>query len=476
MHTTRQAKPSVVMAIACMAQYFIPVMVTAVAVILPSAGAELHASALELGLVEQVYVVAMAVSMLFFGRLGDIVGWRRLYILGFLAFSFTTGAIGLAPNIVALIVLRTLQGLAAATILSGSIALVALAYPPEVRGKKIGIIQAFTYGGLSTGPVIGGIVASTLGWRYVFWLFVPFGLLAALLCLTHLRAESAPSRREAIDWKGSLVYAASIAVLAAGASCVDKGFPGGMGITLGLVGLFYFGRLQSRTAQPLLDVTELIGNRTFALSCLAAMGNYASTFGLTFFMSLYLQYSTGLSPHYAGMILLAMPFMQMLTSPVVGRLSDRVAPIRLATLGMCVTCFGLAAATLTIGEHTPLGVIVLELLVIGAGYGIFITPNTVVIMGSVDRRRYGVASGMVGSMRTLGMVASMTTITIVLSLGMAGQAVTPQSMPAFLTCMHVGLGAFAVFSLLGIVSSSKRAVTVVSAVATAQPSQPGGGL
>jgi EmrB/QacA subfamily drug resistance transporter len=451
--------------IACVAQYLIPVMVTGVAVILPSAGSELHASALQLGLVEQTYVVATAISMLFFGRLGDILGWRKLYIVGFFCFSLATGALGLAPNIAFLIIVRAVQGLAAASILSGSIALVSLAYPPEIRGKKIGILQAFIYGGLSTGPLIGGLIATTLGWRYLFWLFVPFGLIAAALCLIGLWIEPANEHPQAIDWKGSLLYAVSIAVLAAGASNVDQGILGALGIVMGAVGLSAFCRLQSRTRHPLLDVTVVFGNRTFALSCLAAMGNYASTFGLTFFMSLYLQYAMKLTPPQAGLILLAMPVTQMLASPLVGRLSDRLSPIRLATIGMCVTFLGLAAATLTIGDHTPLPLIIAELLCIGAGYGIFITPNTVVIMGSVERSRYGVASGMVGSMRTLGMVLSMTTITIIISLGMEGRAVTPQSLPAFLTCMHIGLGAFAVFSLLGIVSSSKRGGPAVAPVA-----------
>jgi EmrB/QacA subfamily drug resistance transporter len=456
MDQPESTKSWVIMLIACLAQYCIPVMVTAVAVILPAIGRELHASALELGLVEQTYVVATAVSMLFFGRLGDILGWRRLYITGFFCFSLATGCLGLAENIQTLIVMRAVQGLAAATILSGSIALVAMAYPPQTRGRKIGLIQAFTYGGLASGPLLGGLVASILGWRFVFWLFVPVGLAAGLLCLIRLRPPRPSGRTEPVDWPGSLLYAAGIALLAAGAAHVSQWILGVPAMLLGAVALLCFGRLETHTAHPLLDVRLLSGNRTFTLSCLAAMGNYASTFGLTFLMSLDLQYVLGLSPSRAGLILLVMPLTQMLASPLAGRLSEKVPPIQLATLGMVITCLGLVATALTAGGDTPLLLLAAELVVVGAGYGIFITPNVVVVMGSVDSSRYGLASGMVGTMRTLGMVLSMTAITVVLSLGMGGQAVTPGSLPAFLGCMHVGLGILAVFSLLGIMTSSRR--------------------
>ncbi len=468
-------KPWVVMLISCVAQYCIPVMVTAVAIILPAIGKDLHASALELSLIEQTYVVATAVSMLFFGRLGDILGWRRLYIAGFFGFSLATGGLGLAQNTQALLVMRAVQGLAAATILSGSIALVAMAYPPEKRGRKIGLVQAFTYGGLASGPLLGGVVAASLGWRYVFWLFVPIGLAAGVLCLARLHPPRTGGRGESIDWPGSLLYAAGIALLAAGAARVNLWHLGPPAMLLGLLALVLFVRLEARTPHPLLDVRLLTGNRIFSLSCLAAMGNYASTFGLTFLMSLDLQYAQGLSPARAGMVLLLMPLAQMLASPLAGRLSEKIPPVRLATLGMVVTCLGLVATALTTGHDTPLFMIAAQLMAVGAGYGLFITPNVVVVMGSVEPGRYGLASGMVGTMRTLGMTLSITAITVVLSLGMHGRAVTAGTLPDFLGCMRLGLAILAVFSLLGIMTSSRRGPARAQADPLAAPASGAGG-
>ena len=152
----------------------------------------------------------------------------------------------------------------------------------------------------------------------------------------------------------------------------------------------------------MLDVRLLSGNRFFTLSSLAARGNYAATFGIVFFMSLFLQYAKGLTARQAGFILLLQPLMQVLTSPLAGRLADRVEIAKLATVGMLISAAGLLLAAITLGSHTPLWLVAMELLLIGAGFGIFITPNTTAIMDSVERRQYGVASGMIGAMRTLG--------------------------------------------------------------------------
>jgi MFS family permease len=223
-----------------------------------------------------------------------------------------------------------------------------------------------------------------------------------------------------------------------------------------LAGLVLFLRLERRTASPLLDVTLLTRNRFFTLSCLAAMGNYAATFGITFLMSLYLQYVKGLAPRQAGFVLLLQPLMQVIASPVAGRLAERIEPAKLATAGMLASSAGLLLAAVTIAPGTPFWLVGGELILIGAGFGIFITPNSTAIMGSVSARQFGVASGMIGSMRTIGMAVSMTTVTLVFSMFMGGAAVTPSTLPAFLASMRVGLTVFAAFSCLGVLLSLGR--------------------
>ena len=448
--------PALVLVTVCIAQFMAPFMLTAVGVALPSLGRDLDATAMQLGLIEQLYVVSLAMGMLAFGRYGDIVGQRRVLLPGLAVFTALTCSLGFTRSVEMIMLQRFFQGLGACMVLSGSLALVAAAYPPHLRGRKIGIVSACTYAGLSLGPVLGGYVTSHFGWREVFLMSVPLGLAATLMCLFGMKPALGNARGERMDWRGGLAYGASVALFMLGAAHARELPLGPAMLAGGLIGLAVFLRLQNRTPCPLLDVGLLVRNRFFTLSCLAALGNYAATFGITFMTSLYLQYAKGLSPRAAGFVLLCQPIMQVIASPVAGRLADRFEPARLATVGMLASSAGLLLAAATIGADTPLWLLGGELLLIGAGFGVFITPNSTAIMGSVTKRQFGLASGMIASMRTLGMAVSMTSVTLILSLLMGDAAITPQTLPAFLTSMRVGLAAFAVFSCLGVILSVWR--------------------
>ncbi|MGE4559253.1 MAG: MFS transporter [Desulfobulbus sp.] len=440
----------------CIAQFMAPFMLTSIGVALPSLGRDLAASAMQIGLVEQTYVLSLAMFMLTFGRLGDIVGQRILFLVGLVVFTAFTFVLGFATSIFMVIVLRFFQGMGAALMLSGSMALVAAAFPPSQRARKIGLVSACTYVGLSTGPVIGGFVTQHFGWRHVFLMPVPIGIVAVLCCLFGMKETEKNASGERMDWFGSLVYALSVGCIMIGAAHARKIALGVPLLIAGTAGLGLFLALESRRRSPLLDVELLSGNRFFTFSCLAAMGNYAATFGIVFFMSLFLQYAKGLSARQAGFILLLQPLMQVVTSPIAGRLADRIEIGTLATVGMLISGAGLLLAALTLGIQTPLWLVAIELMLIGSGFGIFITPNSTAIMDSVERRQFGVASGMIGAMRTLGMATSLTTITLVFSLFMGNQAVTDVNLPRFLLSMKTALVVFSVFSCLGVILSFRR--------------------
>ena len=440
----------------CSAQFMVPLMLTAVGVALPAMGRELNGTALHLGLVEQLYTLSLAMTMLAFGRLGDLVGRRKAFLAGSAWFTAATCSLGFAGSIEAVIVLRLLQGMGASLLLSGSMALVASAFPFEMRGRAFGIVGVFTYSGLTLGPVLGGFITTHFGWRWVFLMAAPLGALGCLLCLTHMRGEWRSDKPGNMDWLGAAVYAASLACIMLGASHAGDPRVGGPVIGAGLVLLVAFGVLETKLKDPLLDVTTFLANRLFSLSCLAAMGNYAATFGVTFFMSLYLQFVLGLPPHQAGLTLLLQPLGQVLVSPFAGILADRLRPTLLANVGLALSGCGLLLAAVYVGPATSRWLIAGLLGLIGLGVGIFITPNTVLIMGSVEPEQYGVASGMVGAMRTLGMAASMTVATLVFSLFMGGQSVTPETVPGFLFSMRLCLAVFAAFCCLGTLASLAR--------------------
>ncbi|MEA4857194.1 MFS transporter [Solidesulfovibrio sp.] len=448
--------PALVLVTVCIAQFMAPFMLTSVGVALPSLGRELGASAMQLGLIEQLYVVSLAMGMLAFGRYGDIVGQRRVLLPGLALFTALTCSLGFTRSVDMVLVQRFFQGIGACMMLSGSLALVAAAYPPALRGRKIGLVSACTYAGLSVGPVLGGYVTGHFGWRYVFLMSAPLGLAATAMCLFGMREGPKNASGERMDWRGGAFYAASVGLFMLGAAHAREIPLGPAMLGGGLLGLAIFLRLQARTRCPLLDMRLLANNRFFTFSCLAALGNYAATFGITFLMSLYRQYAKGLPPRTAGFVLLFQPILQVVASPIAGRLTERFAAEKLATAGMLVSCAGLLAAAATVSAATPIWLLVVLLMFIGLGFGIFITPNSTAIMGSVPKRQFGLASGMIAAMRTLGMAVSMTTVTLIFSLLMGDATITAETLPAFLTSLRLGLGAFAVFSCLGVILSFWR--------------------
>ncbi len=177
------------------------------------------------------------------------------------------------------------------------------------------------------------------------------------------------------------------------------------------------------------------GNKTFAYSSLAALLNYSATFAVTFLMSLYLQYLKGMSPETAGSILMAQPVMMALLSPLAGRLSDRIEPRLLATAGMVITVVGVSLFSM-LQADTNTSLIVANLVLLGTGFALFSSPNMNAIMGAVEKRYYGLASGTVATMRLFGQMLSMAVATVVLSLVIGRQAITPENYDLFIRSIH----------------------------------------
>jgi EmrB/QacA subfamily drug resistance transporter len=451
----QDASPGATLFAVCTASFLMPFMLSGVGIALPSIGREFGASAIQLGLVETSFVLSVAIFLLAMGRLGDIRGRRRVFRCGIAVFTVMGGLLSQAWSIEAVIGFRFLQGIGGAMTAATGMAIVVSVFPPEERGKALGITVAAVYTGLSCGPFIGGALVTALGWRSLFYLSVPLGAGSFFLVTWKLRMEWADAQGEPFDWRGSALYAGTIVCLIIGAASMGNGGWAWGLLGLGLAGSGLFVMVEARTRYPLLDVGLLRNNRVFALSSLAALLNYAATFGVTFFLSLYLQYVKAMTPQQAGTVLIVQPLAQALFSPMCGRLSDRYPADRVATWGMALCAVGLAIAA-AISASTPMVLLITVLLLLGIGFALFSSPNTSVIMGSVAPRHLGVASGFLGSMRTLGMTTSMSIITVILSLFMKGHPVTSETQAAFLLSMRAALTTFCLLCVVGILCSLGR--------------------
>ena len=440
--------------IAILAGFITPFDLSAVNIALPSLAGEFSMDALQMGWVSTAYLLASAVFLVPFGRIADIHGRKKVFFAGLAIFTFASFLMIVAPSALAVILLRVLQGFGSAMIFGTAIAILTSVTPPEHRGRVLGIYTSSVYLGLSLGPFLGGFLTGIFGWRSIFLVNVPLGLLALAMIMLYLEGEWADCKGERFDLGGAIQYGLTL-------TCVMYGFsllPDREGFILlvaGTVMLLVFIAREYRISYPLWNVRLFSGNRVFLFSNLAALINYGATFAVTFFLSLYFQYTMGFSPEHAGMILVVQPVVMACCSPLAGRLSDRIAPGTIASAGMALSALALILLTFT-GSDTPLIAFIGILVIFGIGLGIFSSPNTNAVMSSVERCNYGVASGTLGTMRLAGQMLSMGIAMMMLAVFIGNVQISPDLYPAFITAMKASMAIFAAMCIAGIFFSLVR--------------------
>jgi MFS family permease len=322
------------------------------------------------------------------------------------------------------------------------------------RGRALGINITATYIGLSSGPVVGGFLTQALGWRSIFGLLVPLGVISLILIFKKIKAEWAEAKGEKFDWPGSIIYGIALASFIYGFSELPA-TAGWVflfsGIFLAIIFIFF----EKKRNNPVFDVKLFLRNRVFAFSGLAALIHYAATAATGFFISLYLQYLHGLDAQTAGLIMISQPVAMAGLSSIAGKLSDKKNPGIIASIGMGLTATGLILLCF-LTETTPNYLIVLLLTIMGIGFGLFSSPNSNAIMSSVEKRHLGIASGVVGTMRMIGQMVSMGIAMMLLAVYIGKQAITPAVYPGLLSGMRTGFIIFSILCILGIFASLAR--------------------
>jgi EmrB/QacA subfamily drug resistance transporter len=449
-----RARQRVALATAILASFLTPFMVSSVNIALPVIGNQFSLNAATLGWIATSYLLAAAMVLMPAGKLADIVGRKKLYAIGLGVYAGASFLCALAASGFSLILFRIFQGFGAGVMFATGLAIVTSVFPLEKRGMALGIVAGATYLGLSVGPVVGGLLTHYLGWQSIFWGTAPVGLTALALVLLGLQGEWAEARGESFDLAGSIVLAISLPAMIYGTSSL----PAPLGILLlaaGLLGIAGFFLIEARVPFPIFPVKLLHHNRTFAFSSLAALINYSSTFAVTFLLSLYLQHIQGLPPQKAGTVLVAQPIIMAAVSPLAGRLSDKIEVRILASLGMALVALGLALLAF-LDKQTRLAYVVIALIVLGLGYGLFSSPNMNSIMSSVDKHLYGVASATVGTVRLIGQMLSMSIAVLIFTLVIGQVQISPAVYGQLLTSVRIAFAVFALLCFAGIFASMIR--------------------
>jgi EmrB/QacA subfamily drug resistance transporter len=435
---------------------------------LPEILRDLHTDLFTLLWIVVGYTLAATVVVLNAGRIADQVGRARTYTAGFALFTVASIVCALAPSALILVVARIVQGVGGAMLMATSAALVTDAFPRRELGRALGINAMVVGAGLIIGPILGGFLTS-FGWPTVFWFNVPIGIVGTIAAATLLIEQGRRSERTGLDLGGSLLYLLGLTGLVTALA-----FGGIYGWTtpwvLGGFAAFIvaapaFLWVEAHHPSPLLDL-GLFRNRLFALGNLTGLLNGIARNGVLFLLVFYLQGARGYDPVMAGIMLAPLALGLLVLSPISGALADRIGSRLLATAGMLVTAVGLAGLV-TLQVDTPYWQLALWQLIIGAGSGLFLSPNTSAVMGAVPSDKRGMGSGARMMLTQTGFI-----ISIALSIGLVASVVDPSVMLAifsgsqtgstgidlapFMTALHVAFGVGVVASLLGAAVSASR--------------------
>jgi EmrB/QacA subfamily drug resistance transporter len=436
------------------ANFLTPFMGSAVNVAFPTMAREFGVGAITLTWISTAYLLAAAMFLIPLGKLADIHGRKRVFLLGVTGYTLMSLLCSLATSETMLITARALQGVTDAMMFGTASAILTSVYPAKERGRAFGAAMVAVYGGGASGPFIGGLLTQYLGWRSIFYLTAILGLVAVILIVTKLRGEWAEARGQKLDLVGSALYALTLLAVMYGLTLLPA--IQGLGlVAAGVVGLILFVGWETRVAQPVLDVRLFRHNTVFALSNLSALINYTATAAIAFLLSLFLQYVKGVPPNVAGLILLSQPVMMALFSPLAGRTADRIEPRFIASAGMALVTIGLWLIAL-LSPATSLGFVFVPLVICGLGFALFSSPNQTAIMGSVDRQFFGVASAMTSAMRLIGQMMSLGIVTVALSLFVGNAQITPDRYPAFLQAFRLVFTASGLLCFGGIFASLAR--------------------
>ena len=407
------------------ASFATPMISTGVSLCLPLISQDFSIQAANIGWVQTTFLLVYAVFLFPFGKIADRLGKRKMFLVGLCFQGLGFGIAGFSSTLAMLLLGMALGGFGSAQIFSVSVPLMTTNFPRKERGKVIGINTAVVYAALACGPFIGGMLAHHFGWHSVYLVLLPVCLLSFCVAWTVI-PKTIPQdvQKVPFDWFGVFSYITAAALLIIGITRITEGTYAIVILLVGIVASVLCLRFEMKSPDPVFPIDLFQKSKLFRNSSLATLINYGATFAVTLLLSFYLQNVRGFSSDVAGTILIAQPIVMAILTPLSGRLSDRIDPRIPATIGMIITAAALFALSL-LTNTTPIWIVVLILMVLGCGVGIFSSPNMNSIMSSVPDRYAGTASATAGTMRVFGQVVSVATFTVIFA-AMLGSVVISQ--------------------------------------------------
>jgi len=441
---------------ACYLSGFIaPLLSTMMNLSLINIGEDFNVGSHDLAYVNSAFLLASVIFMVPFAKLADIIGKKRLFIMGLVITMAGCAIACLAPNFWFVVIGRAVIGVGAASLATVSISILTDVVPQNKRGTAIGYQTMFVYMGLALGPAIGGTLNDLIGWRLLFLLTVPLALASMSILITGFRGEIRNDPDGVFDAKSSVLYGVAILLTMSGVMNLPALWAAAS-LVIGLICLALFIRSQIGNPHCIQDMS-LFKNWTFTGSCIATFMSYASSYSISFFLPLYLQSIGQLSATEAGILMIVQPVIQCVFTPFCGKLTDRIEnKVLLPTAGMAISAIGVLSFVFYDLEMSYY-LVLTSMVLIGFGFSLFSAPNTTLIMSSVPKTHTSEASAMVSVMRQTGMMVSMGIAMLFITAIMGStDNLSPETYGLFLEVMKYSMMVCFCMCIVGTITSALR--------------------
>ena len=395
----------------------------AVSVALPVIAHDLNISNIMQNWIVSIYLLIIAAASVPFGKICVKYGLKLTYEIGLIVYMIGAILSGMAPDISVLIISRIIQALGSAILFVNGMALITAQLPENKRGQSIGFTVTGVYIGLALAPTISGILSQNVSWRSVFYVTIPLTLISLFL-LMRIKKEWKMEEEKPIDIRGSLLYVVGIILLMYGFTRINESV-GIILFILGILVLAEFIKYELKIKNPIYEI-RLFKNKIYTASNIASLISYFATFVVTYILNYHFQYIHGLDPQTSGIVLVVTPVIMAIIAPISGRLSDKYPPQIITAIGMGLVTIALFILTF-LDKTTPFALVLLAMILQGVGFGFFSSPNSNIIMSSVDKDDAGTASASLSTVRTIGQSFSLGLLTVVFAFIMGNVPIIPSN-------------------------------------------------
>ncbi|MBR9884633.1 MAG: MFS transporter [Oceanospirillales bacterium] len=437
----------------CVATFLMPLSLSSVNVALPAIASDLQADAVLVSWVPTMNLLGAIALQLPSGRIADILGHKRIFLVGVLLYALSSLLVVVIDDIRPLLVVRLLQGISSAMVFGPAMAIISKVFTGSSRGMALGITSSSVYLGLTCGPLIGGWLTELWGWRSVFLAPLPLTVITMVMVGFFVQ-ESTRNAEERLDWVGSILFTLATSALFIGISEMPS-LTGTLLASTGIALIIVFIYQQERSTWPLIRLRRLVANRVFFRSIQSSFLMYSANYPLQFMLSLYLQYIQALTPLEAGQLMLLQALVMVVVAPLAGRLSDRVDPRIPATTG-CILFGGGFVSLSLVHADSSLVWVGSSLVVMGLGFGLFSSPNNNAALSSVPPERLGIGSSVLNISRSLGNMMGMTVVVFLFNLLIGNAQIAPDQFPALMQALQISFLICAGYAVVAAYTSWSR--------------------